>query len=106
MWNSQAPLELLKEMPAQLNRANLERIQQMIDVDKYRNSFELHKDLCGEYAPFCNVCDKDVVCPCAVAYVKMLQAEGLNIEIAIADTEEKPAVKGVRIAIAKRKTTK
>lgn len=107
MWNSEAPLELLSGMPRQLNRANLERLQEVIDVDKYRNSFELGRDLCGEYAPFCALCDKVGSCPCAVAYIKMKQSEGMEVEIAVAEPEpatETPAEKKcIRIAVAKRK---
>lgn len=100
MWNSDAPMELLSDMPHQLNQANLERIQEVIDVDKYRNSFDLGRDLCGEYAPFCNgFCDKSLACPCAVAFVKMKQAEGMEVEIAAAGSDGKR----FRIAIAKRK---
>lgn len=109
MWNSEAPLEILSGMPHELNRANLERLQQVIDVDKYRNSFELGRDLCGEYAPFCSNCDKELDCPCAVAYVKMKQEEGM--EVAIAAYEPAPediaqpteSRKKIRIAVAKRK---
>lgn len=107
MWNSEAPLELLSGMPRQLNRANLERLQEVIDVDKYRNSFELGRDLCGEYAPFCALCDREESYPCAVAYIKMKQSEGMEVEIAAAEPEpatETPAKKKcIRIAVAKRK---
>ncbi|MDE6356029.1 MAG: hypothetical protein K2N68_00695 [Clostridia bacterium] len=111
MWNSEAPLKLLSEMPAQLNIENLKEIQQIIDVDKYENSHRLGRDLCGEYAPFCALCEKHVKYPCAVAYVKMKQAEGMELEIAA--TEEELSVeeenvaetpkKYIRIAIARRK---
>lgn len=107
MWDSEAPLNLLKSMPAQLNKENLRNIQEIIDVDKYKNSMELKRDLCGEYAPFCEYCDKTVQYPCAVAYVRMKQAEGMQIEIAVTDSEEEPAEaekpKRIRIAVAKRK---
>jgi len=111
MWNSEAPLKLLSEMPAQLNIENLQQIQQLIDVNKYENSEELGRDLCGGYAPFCELCDKHVKYPCAVAYVKMKQAEGMELEIAATDEElsveeentaETPK-KYIRIAIARRK---
>lgn len=108
MWNSEAPMRLLNEMPKQLNSANLERIQQMIDIDKYCNSFDLGRDLCGEYAPFCADCDKNIEFPCAVAYVKMKQAEGVQVELATENnvaenvSEPKKEMK-VRIAIARRK---
>ena len=112
MWNSEAPLKLLSEMPAQLNIENLRDIQQIIDVDKYQNSKKFGRDLCGEYAPFCEGCVKSVKYPCAVAYVKMKQAEGMEVEIAATDAElaveeaeAAPAAskKYIRIAIARRK---
>lgn len=114
MWDREAPLRLLKTMPKQLDIKNLQHIQKVIDVDKYNNSYKLQRDLCGEYAPFCQNCDKWVKYPCAVAYVKMQQAEGVDVEIAAtaylpADTEvedfpvETTPKKGIRIAIAKRK---
>lgn len=118
MWNSEAPLKLLKSMPAELNIQNLKNIQQTIDVDKFENSQKMCRDLCGDYAPFCAMCDKWVKYPCAVAYVKMKQAEGMQVEIAAAaylpadavvedEPEEIPAEKidkkYIRIAIAKRK---
>ena len=81
MWNENAPLELLKDLPAVLNEANLARLQQVIDYDKFINSAECGCDLCGSYAPFCEGCDKCVQYPCAVAYVKMKQAEGMDIKI-------------------------
>ena len=81
MWNENAPLELLKELPAVINEANLARLQQVIDYDKFINSSECGYDLCGQYAPFCEGCDKTVQYPCAVSYVKMKQAEGMDIKI-------------------------
>ena len=87
MWNENAPLELLKELPAVLNEANLARLQQIIDYDKFINSSELGYDLCGQYAPFCEGCDKCRKYPCAVSYVKMKQAEGMDIQIQ-SDVEE------------------
>lgn len=81
MWNENAPLELLKDLPAVLNEANLARLQQVIDYDKFNNSAECGYDLCGQYAPFCEGCDKSVPYPCAVSYVKMKQAEGMDIKI-------------------------
>lgn len=81
MWNSQEPLKLLLSMPAQLTRENIENLQAVIDVDKIINSQKLKRDLCGEYAPFCDYCDKSVRFPCAHAYVKMKQSEGLDVEV-------------------------
>ncbi len=91
MWNSEAPLKLLMSLPAQLDIESLKAIQQVIDDDKYINSEILNNDLCGSYAPFCQNCDKGILkYPCAVAYVKMKQAEGVQVEIAA--TEEELAV--------------
>ena len=81
MWNSQEPLKLLLSMPTQLTRENVENLQSVIDVDKIVNSQKFKRDLCGEYAPFCDYCDKSVRFPCAHAYVKMKQAEGLDVEV-------------------------
>ncbi len=113
MWNENAPLELLKELPALLNEANLARLQEVIDIDKFVNSAERGYDLCGQYAPFCANCDKSLQHPCAVAYVKMKQAEGMDVKLKSEVEEvlsETPAKtrsartgKGVRIAVAKRK---
>ena len=81
MWNSQEPLKLLLSMPAQLTRENIENLQAVIDVDKIINSQKFKRDLCGEYAPFCDYCDKSVRFPCAHADVKMKQSEGLDVEV-------------------------
>lgn len=96
MWNENAPLELLKELPAVLNEANLARLQQVIDIDKFINSSECGYDLCGQYAPFCEGCDKTLKYPCAVSYVKMKQAEGMDIKLqsemeeVLSETPEQP----------------
>ena len=112
MWDNEAHLKLLKSMPAQLSKDNLRDIQQTIDVDKFTNSQLLKRDLCGEYAPFCDNCNKSLQYPCAVSYVKMKQAEGMQVEIAAAENEivEEPVTsendsttKRIRIAVAKRK---
>lgn len=86
-WDSNAPLELLSSMPAQLNKKNLKDIQAIIDKDKFVCSHELTRDLCGEYAPFCALCDKSLKYPCAVSYVKMKQADGMQVEIAVSDDD-------------------
>ncbi|MCD8286048.1 MAG: hypothetical protein LUD50_02325 [Clostridia bacterium] len=107
VWNSEAPMKLLEGMPDKLNEANLARLQSVIDIDKYANSSELGRDLCGEYAPFCFLCDKSLHCPCAVAYVKMRQHEGAKIEIdpSAQDVAEKPEEpkKYIKIATARRR---
>lgn len=86
IWDSNAPLELLAHMPVRLTGDNLELIQATIDRDKYICSCAMHRDLCGEYAPFCSMCDKSVIYPCAVAYIKMKNAEDLSLEVAVADS--------------------
>lgn len=90
MWNENAPLELLKEMPKVLTVDNLCKIQEVIDKDKYLNSLQLEGDLCGRYAPFCDECNKSIKYPCAVAYVKMMQNQGMEVEM-----EEIPLVEHV-----------
>lgn len=81
MWDENAPLELLKEMPKVLTVDNLCKIQEVIDKDKYLNSLQLEGDLCGKYAPFCDECNKAIKYPCAVAYVKMMQNQGMEVEM-------------------------
>lgn len=99
MWNENAPLELLKGMPEVINDANLARIQNIIDIDKIVNSSECGYDLCGTYAPFCNNCNKDVQHPCAVAYVRMKQSEGMAVKL---ESDVVKPKKTIRIAVAKR----
>ena len=91
MWNSQKPLELLLSMPSTLNKENIINLQAVIDVDKIINSQIHNRDLCGEYAPFCDFCDKNLSYPCAHAYVKMKQSEGLDVEVAQEVFEEEAA---------------
>ena len=102
-WDENAPLKLLKSMPAVLNKKNVEEIQRIIDVDKFRNSKLFDCDLCGIYAPFCVECNRSLYCPCAQAYVRMKQAEGMQIEIAIAEDEleeEKPVAVAAPVIVA------
>lgn len=115
MWNEERPLELLKGMPNVLTAENLAQIQQVIDNDKFLNSQRLRGDLCGRYAPFCKNCDKSVVKPCAVAYVRMKIKEGMEVQMedipaeapeeTVEETEQaapRPAKK-IRIAVARKK---
>lgn len=81
MWDSNAPLQLLKTMPKKLGKENLEKIQLIIDADKYKNSLISGFDLCGMYAPFCRGCKKTSIYPCAVSYINMLKSEGMDIDI-------------------------
>ncbi|MBE7088211.1 MAG: hypothetical protein E7370_01620 [Clostridiales bacterium] len=98
MWNENLPLELLKDMPTELNEENTAKIQRVIDVDKYKNSEWKGYDLCGEYAPFCKGCDKWIPYPCAYSYIKMKQAEGMEVKI-----NEDVCPRKIKIATAKRK---
>ena len=81
MWNSQKPLELLLSMPSTLNKENIINLQAVIDVDKIINSQIHNRDLC----------DKNLSYPCAHAYVKMKQSEGLDVEVAQEVFEEDAA---------------
>lgn len=81
MWDSNAPLQLLKSMPKKLGKEHLEKIQMVIDADKYKNSLISGFDLCGMYAPFCRDCKKTSIYPCALAYVNMKKNEGMDVEI-------------------------
>lgn len=112
MWNENRPLELLKEMPHVLTAENLTQIQAVIDDDKFLNSQVLKKDLCGTYAPFCKNCDKTVIKPCAVAFVRMKIKEGMEVtmeniaseapEPVVVEEKVEPAPKKIRIAIARK----
>ena len=86
-WNSNAPLELLSQMPKRLTNENLEKIQAVIDNDKMICGIMMGKEVCGEYAPFCDLCNRSLDTPCAVAYIKMLQAEGYDYELPLSENE-------------------
>lgn len=99
MWDSKAPLQLLQEMPKKLSMENLEKIQQVIDADKYKNSLISGFDLCGMYAPFCRDCRKTSIYPCALSYIKMLQDDGMDVTIdarPVENKKEQPVVKAVK----------
>lgn len=81
MWDNNAPLQLLNSMPKKLTKENLEKLQLVIDADKYKNSLVSGFDLCGMYAPFCRDCKKTSIYPCAIAYINMMKASGMDIEI-------------------------
>lgn len=85
--NSNVPMELLANIPARLNKNSLETIQAVIDNDKLICSTMLGRDLCGEYAKFCALCDKSMKTPCAVAYIRLKQSEEIQLEIAASDDE-------------------
>ena len=86
MWDNNAPLQLLKTMPKVLENEHLEKLQMLLQADKYKNQIISGNDLCGAYAPFCEGCDKGKKHPCAVAYVNFIRSVGLDIKIA--DREE------------------
>ena len=81
MWDNSTLLQLLNSMPKTLEKQHIEKLQMLIDADKYKNQLISGFDLCGQYAPFCYECDKNVNYPCAVAYVKYMKAQGMDIEI-------------------------
>lgn len=81
MWDSNAPFQLLQTMPKKLGKEHLEKLQLVLDADKYKNSLVSGFDLCGMYAPFCRECRKTSIYPCALAYINMLRSEGYGIEI-------------------------
>ena len=82
MWDSNTPLQLLNSMPKVLEDEHLEKLQKLLEADKYKNQLISGSDLCGTYAPFCEGCDKENKYPCAVAYVNYLKEQGADIEIA------------------------
>lgn len=86
-WNGNTPMELLSNFSPDFLKENLETIQKVIDSDKYLCSTMLNKDLCGSYAPFCALCDKSMSFPCAVAYIRMKQADAM-LEAAAANYED------------------
>ena len=82
MWDNNTPLQLLKSMPKVLEDEHLEKLQKLLEADKYKLQLLSDSDLCGNYAPFCDDCNKDIKYPCAVAYVHYLKTQGTDIEIA------------------------
>ncbi len=83
MWDNVTPLQLLKSMPKVLEKEHLAILQNLFGADKYKNQIVSGEgDLCGQYAPFCNECDKSNEFPCAIAYVNFMKAQGMDIEIA------------------------
>lgn len=110
MWNKNEPLEILKSLPDSFEEENLKKIQSYVDFNKYTNSFQRGRDLCGEYADFCSKCVKSVAYPCAVSYLKW-KAEAGKEEVAepVGEpperAEEAPVREKnkIRLAVAKRK---
>ena len=88
MWDSNSPLQLLKTMPSRLGKEELEKLQAVLEADKYKNSLISGFDLCGMYAPFCRGCSKASIYPCAVAYVNMMKESGMHVDVAARPVEE------------------
>ena len=88
MWDSNSPLQLLKTMPSRLGKEELEKLQAVLEADKYKNSLISGFDLCGMYAPFCRGCSKASIYPCAVAYVNMMKESGMAVDVAARPVEE------------------
>ena len=97
MWNKEAPLKLLKYMPDRLSRVHLKDLQAVIEEDRQLQN-KGDSEYCDDYSPICKYCDKESQYPCAFAYIKMKQAEGMPIDIDYTETKY-----AIRIAIAKRK---
>lgn len=90
MWDSITPLQLLNTMPKALEEEHLEKLQTLLEADKYKNQLISGFDLCGMYAPFCYGCNKENKFPCAVAYVNYLKEQGYDIGFAADSTDETP----------------
>ena len=101
MWDNSTPLKLLQTMPKVLEDEHLEKLQMLLEADKYKNQLLSGSELCGTYAPFCDGCNKEFKYPCAVAYVNYLKEQGTDIDIA-ADSEE--AAETVAEEITEEKT--
>ena len=63
MWDKNKPLKLADALCY-----DAYIMQHIIEVDKYVACEQLGYDLCGNYAPFCSVCEKWVPNPCSTAY--------------------------------------
>lgn len=63
MWDKNRPMKLIDTL-----RYDDASMQHIIDADKYIEGAKLGCDLCGEYAPFCTVCNKSDAYPCITAY--------------------------------------
>lgn len=88
MWDSNTPLQLLNSMPKALEDEHLEKLQTLLEADKYKNQLVSGFDLCGMYAPFCYGCNKDNKYPCAVSYVNYLKEKGADVGFATEATDE------------------
>ena len=88
MWDKDTPLLLLNTMPKLLEDEHLNKLQLLLEADRYKNQIISGVDLCGIYAPFCYGCNKDSKYSCAVAYVNYLKEQGTDIQIAADASEE------------------
>lgn len=82
MWNSDRPFELFQQMSKEITGEDLKRLQQAINEDKETESNRQNRDVCGDYAPFCEYCNKNLSYPCAQAYIKMKSEEGCDVSVA------------------------
>lgn len=92
MWDKDTPLQLLSTMPNILENEHLEKLQMLLEADKYKNQLVSGLDLCGTYAPFCGGCNKENKYPCAIAYINYLRAQGMDIQIDAGSTNEQPEI--------------
>ncbi len=63
MWDETRPMKLIGAL-----RYDSVSMQHIIDTDKYVEAGKLGCDLCGSYAPFCELCNKEDATPCVTAY--------------------------------------
>ena len=82
MWDNNTPLQLIKSMPKVLENEHLEKLQKLLEADKLKLQLLGDCELCGNYAPFCDGCNKETKYPCAVSYVNYLKAQGVDISLA------------------------
>ena len=75
MWDNITPLKLLETMPENLEDDHLEKLQLLLEADRYKNQIIAGSDLCGTYAPICEGCNKEGKYPCAVAYLNYLKSQ-------------------------------
>ena len=88
MWDKETPLQLLSTMPNVLEDMHLEKLQMLLEADKYKNQLVSGLDLCGTYAPFCDGCNKENKYPCATSYINYLKEEGIDIQIGAGAPQE------------------
>ncbi len=78
MWNKESVMLMLEK----LSSNDKQTIQAAIDYDKYVNSEILNYDLCGSYAPFCDVCPLHNAHLCAKMYAEyIIRYRGFRVPI-------------------------